>query len=108
MELVTGLVKGFRGHKLGSFTHPRLNCVGKNIFAYIFFLGFATAAHPHCGCGFTAGSKPKISVHEGAQGCSNMWPGEVGNKAGEKQSRVLEYVGGKQEDFFSNAGHQEF
>lgn len=72
------------------------------------FLGFPIPAHHHCGSGFTTGSKPKISVCEGAKGCSNVWSGEVGNKPGEKQRGVLKYVGGKQEDYISYSGIQEF
>lgn len=72
------------------------------------FLGFPTPAHPHCESGFTAGSKPKIAVCDGAKGCNNMWSGEAGNEPGGKQRGVLKYVGGKQEDYFSYSGSQEF
>lgn len=52
--LVSGMVKGFQGHKLGNFTHPSLNCEGKKYIhglsnIYMVFLGFPTPAHPHVG-----------------------------------------------------------
>lgn len=94
LALVTGLLKGFWGHKLGSFTHLSLSCWGEK-YIYMVFLGFPTPAHPHCESGFTAGSKPKIAVCDGAKGCNNMWSGEAGNEPGGKQRGVLKYVGGK-------------
>lgn len=69
------------------------------------FLGFPTAAHPHCGSGFSAGSKPKFVREPKAVA---TWSGEVGKKPGGKQRGVLKYVGGKQEDYFSYSGSQEF
>lgn len=107
LAFVTGLGKGFPGHKpvlVRQFTVQTLERKKKK--KSVSFC-FPIPAHPHCGSGFTAGSKEKISVCEGAKGCSYPWPGEVGNKPDEKQRWVLKCVERKQGDYFSYLGNRE-
>lgn len=105
--LVTGLVKGFPGHKLGNFTHPSLNCGGKKYIYTWSFLAFQQQLTPTVGLDSLQDQSQRFQFVREPKAVAT-WSGEVGKKPGGKQRGVLKYVGGKQEDYFSYSGSQEF